>query len=395
MVYGQFSVKAFDPFWVAEWDALFRVSDMIFFRFAWGVLEDRTVVRKPLLFLPGPMQVPDHIRSAADRPMFNHRSVQMDDFLAKQQAGCRSIFGTTGDVLFLSSSGTGAMESAIVNMTSPGEEVIVIVGGTFAARWADIGKAYGLKVREIEVDWRNGATLSDVEQGLADYPDAKVVFSTWSESSTGVLTDLGGIGRLVRSQNRFLVADAVSGLAVSPLLMDEWNIDVVIAGSQKGLMLPPGLGIVAVGSRGWERAESSKSPRFYWDWKQYKQTSPFTPAITILFQLDAALDYIKVQGHDRFFTRKSAVAGRIRELVSNSGFEIYARKQGNGITAVIIKEGFDADAFKRHLERDFGIQIAGGLGRLKENTFRIGHVGFVTDEELDYFTQSFKHCLAN
>ncbi len=350
-------------------------------------------MRKPLLFLPGPMQVPDHIRSAADRPMFNHRSVQMDVFLARLETGCRQLFGTDGDVLFLASSGTGSMESAMVNMTSPGSEIIVVVGGTFAQRWSDIGEAYGLQVHAVHVDWRRGASVSQVDAALKEFPGAESVFMTWSESSTGVLTELDRIGELIRSQNKYLVVDAVSGLAVSPLMMDAWNVDVVIAGSQKGLMLPPGLAVVAVGRRAWDLVTRSKSPRFYWDWKKYKGTSPFTPAITILFQLDASLDYIQGQGHDRFFARKAQVAATVRGLMTATGLETYAHNPGNGITAVIAPGKFDIPAFKLRLENDYGIQIAGGLCPLQRTTFRIGHVGFVTDEELEYFTKSFTSSL--
>jgi len=350
-------------------------------------------MRKPLLFLPGPMQVPDHIRAAGDRPLFSHRSPQMEELLGKLVAGSRPIFGTKGDVLFLASSGSGAMECAVCNLTSPGDEVIVVLGGTFAARWAQIAEAFSLTVRAVEVDWRRGATLAEVENGLKQWPKAEVLFHTWSESSTGVLNDMAEVGKLVRSHNKIYVADAVSGVAISPLGMDDWNIDTVVAGSQKGLMLPPGLGIVAVGPRAWEKSDRSKTPRFYWDWKKLKGTVPFTPALSMLFQLDASLEYIHAQGLERIFLRRAQVADRIRDLVRRSGMEVYALKPGNGITGVLPPKGFDTKALFRRLETDFGIQIAGGLGKLKDTIFRIGHVGHVTDEELEYFIQSFERCL--
>jgi aspartate aminotransferase-like enzyme len=175
--------------------------------------------------------------------------------------------------------------------------------------------------------------------------------------------------------------------------MDQWQIDVVISGSQKGLMIPAGLGLVAIGGRAWERARNSRSARYYWDWKKYKGPLPFTPALTLLFQLEASLEYVKTQGLERLFERKADVAGAIRDLVKQSGFGIYARRPGNGITAVVPDQAFDMAAFIRRLERDFGIQIAGGLGRLKDCTFRIGHVGFVGDDELDYFVRSFSAAL--
>jgi serine---pyruvate transaminase len=351
-------------------------------------------MRKPLLFLPGPMQIPDQVRAAGDRPLFNHRSPQMTELLSRLETGCRPLFGTKGDVLFLAASGTGAMESAIVNLTSPGDEIVVVVGGTFAMRWADIAKAYGVTARIAEVDWRRGATLAEVEAALKQWPNAQVVFHTWSESSTGVLNDLPEIGKLVRSQNKVFVADAISGLAVSPLSMDTWNVDVVVAGSQKGLMVSPGLGVVAIGPRAWEKADTAKTPRFYFDWKKLKGTVPFTPALSLLLELDGALDIIHTQGVDRIFARRAQVAERIRDLVRRSGMEVYALKPGNGITGVIAPKGFDSAALRRRLENDFGIQIAGGQGKLKDTTFRIGHVGHLTDEEVDYFIQSFERCLA-
>jgi aspartate aminotransferase-like enzyme len=351
-------------------------------------------MRKPLLFLPGPMQVPDQVRAAGDRPLFNHRSPQMLELLSRLEKGCQPLFGTAGNVLFLASSGTGAMESAVVNLTSPGDEIIIVVGGTFAARWADIAAAYGLTARIIEVDWRRGASLAEIESGVKQWPNAQVVFHTWSESSTGVLNEMADIGKLVRSQNKLFVADAVSGLAVSPMKMDQWNIDAVVVGSQKGLMVSPGLGVIAIGARAWEKSARAKTSRFYFDWKKLKGTVPFTPALSLLFELDGALEFIQSQGMDAIFTRRAQVAEEIRGLVRKSGMEVYALKPGNGITGVIPPNGFDIGALRRRLETDFGIQIAGGLGKVKDTIFRIGHVGHVTDEEVEYFIRSFERCLA-
>ena len=350
-------------------------------------------MRKPLLFLPGPMQVPDRIRNAADRPLFSHRSKPMLDLLDKLEAGSRPLFGTTGDVVFLAASGSGTMESAMANLTSPGEEILIVVGGTFAERWKHIADAYGLNAHVVAVDWRTGASLQDIQNALAQRPNAEVVFMTWSESSTGVLTELEDIGSLVRSQNKVLVVDAVSGLAVSPMAMDAWNIDAVVVGSQKGLMLPPGLGVVAIGPRAWQKREGAKTPRFYWDWAKYKKNVPFTPAETLLFQLDEALNMIHEQGMAAVFKRRAEVATRIRGLVSKWDMEVYAKRPGNGITAVIPQSGFDIDGLTRRLDSEFGIQIGDGQGVIKTTSFRIGHVGHLTDEDIDYFTESVEKCL--
>lgn len=339
------------------------------------------------------MQVPDHIRSAGDRPLFSHRSPGMLDLLDKLETGSRPLFGTAFDVLFLAGSGSGAMESAIVNLTSPGDEILVVIGGTFSERWKSIAEGYGLTVRVADVDWKYGATPQDLQKALDQWPNAKVVFITWSESSTGVLIDLAEIGKLVRSQNKILVADAVSGLAVSPMEMDSWNVDAVVVGSQKGLMIPPGVGVVAVGPRAWEKREASKTPRFYWDWAKYKRAVPFTPALSLLFQLDAALDYIHGEGKEKIFARRAAVAERIRGLVRKSGMQVYAKRPGNGITGVIPPAGFDIEGLIQRLNSEFGIQIGEGLGQIKKTIFRIGHVGHLSDEEIDYFTECFETCL--
>jgi aspartate aminotransferase-like enzyme len=350
-------------------------------------------MRKPLLFLPGPMQVPDFILPAAARPMFSHRKPEMLQLLASLESRCRPLFGTQHPVLFLAASGTGAMECGLVNLTSPGEEILVVVGGTFARRWVDIAQRYGLTIRTLDVDWRRGVTFAEIENAMTQWPNAKVVYLTWSESSTGVLSDLHRIGRLVRSQDKILVADAVSGLAVSPLAMDDWNIDVVVSGSQKGLMLPAGLALVAIGPRAWDKNEKSRSPRFYWDWRNYQKAVPFTPALTLLFQLEASLDYMEAQGVKQIFERRAQVAEVVRDLVRRSGMEVYALNPGNGITAVIPPAGFDVEAFITRLDAQFEIQIAGGLGPLEGKIFRIGHVGHLTDEEVEYFIKGFKACL--
>jgi len=339
------------------------------------------------------MQVPDEIRIAGDKPLFNHRSPQMFDLVSRLEAGCRPLFGTSADIIFLAASGSGTMESAIVNLTSPGDEILVVVGGTFAERWSHISKAFGLTARIVEADWRTGVSAPQVKHALEQWPEAKIVFLTWSESSTGVLIDLDEIGKLVRSHGKILVADAVSGLAVSPMKMDDWCVDVVVAGSQKGLMLPPGLGVVAINSRAWDMSKRATMPRFYWDWAKYKSNIPFTPATSLLFQLEAALEFIRAHGLAKIFERRAEVAAIIRNLVTQSGMEIYAKKPGNGITGVIPPPGFNSAALIRRLESDFGIQIAEGLGAIQKTTFRIGHVGHVSNEELDYFIQSFRTCL--
>lgn len=344
-----------------------------------------------LLLLPGPMQVPDEVADAARRPLFFHRSQRFLDFQTRLRERIRPLFGTSSaEIMFLSGPGTAAMESAVVNLTSPGEGIIVIVGGVFAERWAKIARAFGLDVHVKEVDWREGARVADVRDAMDQWPEARVVYLTWSESSTGVLIDLDEIGPLVRSRGGWLVADAVSGLAVSPLRMDAWNVDVVVVGSQKGLMLPPGLAIVAANARAFEKAREAASPRFALDWEPFRKAVPSTPALSLMHQLDASLDLIEGMGPGGVYRRRAEVAGRIRSLVTGCGLEIYARRPGNGITAVLVGDALDAASFLKRLEDEHGILIAGGQGRLEGRILRIGHVGHLTDSDVEYFAGSFR-----
>jgi aspartate aminotransferase-like enzyme len=347
-----------------------------------------------LLMLPGPMQVPDAVAEAARKPLFFHRSPRFLEFQDALRSRIRPLFGTnSAEIVFLSACGTGAMESAVVNLTSPGQEVLVMTGGVFAQRWTAIGEAFGLSVHPVEVDWRSGATVDDVARAMERWPKASVVFLTWSESSTGVLIDLEPIGAAVREQGKYLVADAVSGLAVSPLEMDSWNVDTVVSGSQKGLMMPPGLGVVAIGQRAMERSRSSTSPRLTWDWAPYLDRVPVTPPLSLMHQLNAALDVMDSLGPGGVYVRRREVAQRIRDLVTRLGLDIYATRIGDGITAVVAPDGMDITRFRGRLEDDFSILIAGGQGRLNGEVFRIGHVGHLTDEELEYFCDSFEKAL--
>jgi aspartate aminotransferase-like enzyme len=341
------------------------------------------------------MQVPDAVAAAAGKPLFFHRSPRFTQFQASLRKRVGPLFGTTrAEILFLSSCGTGAMESAVVNLTSPAEEVIVMVGGVFAERWVAIGKAYGLDVHAVEVDWRAGAAIDDVTRAMDRWPGARVVFVTWSESSTGVLIDLEGMGAAVRDRNKFLVADAVSGLAVSRLDMDDWQVDTVVSGSQKGLMMPPGLGLVAVGPRALEHSRSCRSPRFTWDWASYLEKVPVTPPLSLMHQLNAALDLMDAMGEGGLYRRRREVANTIRDLVRDAGLELYAKNCGDGITAVVVPHGMDTARFQHRLEDEYSILIEGGPGRLSGKILRIGHVGHLTDEELQYFCESFPKALA-
>lgn len=347
-----------------------------------------------LLMLPGPMQVPDAVARAAAKPLFFHRSQRFMEFQDALRSRIRPLFGSVdADIVFLSACGTGAMESAVVNMSSPGDEVLVMVGGAFAERWTAIGKAFGLTVHSAEVDWRIGATIDDVTHAMDRWPGSSVIFVTWSESSTGVLMDLRAIGAAIRERGKFLVADAVSGLAVSPLEMDKWNVDAIVSGSQKGLMMPPGLGVVAIGRRAMERSRSSTSARLTWDWAPYLDGVPVTPPISLLHQLNAALDVMDAFGPNGLYDHHREVARTIRNLVTNLGLEIYAIHPGDGITAVLAPDGMNLDRFRKILEDDFSILIAGGQGRLDGKIFRIGHVGHLTDKELQYFCDSFEDAI--
>ena len=344
----------------------------------------------PILLTPGPTPVPPAIRQAMAQPMIHHRSSEFQAILKEAGAGLKEIFKTAQDVYILTSSGTGAMETAVVNILSPGDEALVIQGGKFGERWGEICQAHGIQVTLIDSPWGKPLDLKQVSAELAKHPGIKAVFSTLCETSTGVTFDIRGIRTAMGSSGALLVVDAISGLGAEPFAMDEWGLDVAVSGSQKGLMLPPGLAFIAFSAKAQEAATKSKSRKYYFDLALAKKAwadtdTPFTPAITLIIGLVESLKYIRsVGGVDKLIARNQAQADGIRKSLIGLGFELYADPAcaSNSVISAKVPAGVDGKDLLKRLRSQYGVIIAGGQGKETGKIIRIASMGAIGPQEI-------------
>jgi aspartate aminotransferase-like enzyme len=344
-------------------------------------------MRKNYLLTPGPTPLPPQISEAMSRPIIHHRTPQFQNMIKEASEGLKMVFQTKNDVFMLTSSGTGAMEAAVVNLLSSGENALCIQGGKFGERWTELCKSYGVIPEVIDVEWGRAVEPEQIKKKLAANPKIKVVFTTLCETSTGVTNDIEAIGKVVKDTNAVLVVDAISGLGAIPLASDAWFCDVVVSGSQKGLMLPPGLSFISVSPKAWKLIESSKMPRYYFDLTQAKKAldktdTPFTPAITLIIALCEALKMIKQDGLESIFLRHKKMAEATRAAVKALGLKLFAPSAASDVvTAVVVPENIDGEKLVKTMRDTYGVTIAGGQSELKGKVFRIAHMGYI--EEFD------------
>ncbi|GAB4233790.1 MAG: alanine--glyoxylate aminotransferase family protein [Elainellaceae cyanobacterium] len=346
---------------------------------------------KLMLMIPGPTPVPEQVLRALAKHPIGHRSGDFSKIIAEVTQGLKWLHQTQNDVLILASSGTGAMEAGIINFLSPGDRVLVGNNGKFGDRWAKVCNAYGLNVTQIAAEW--GKPLNPDEFASALEADTekqiKAVIVTHSETSTGVLNDLEAINRHVKAHGQALImVDAVTSLGAASVPMDEWGLDVVASGSQKGYMLPPGLGFVAVGPKAWEAYPNAKMPRFYLDLGKYrkeaaKDSHPFTPPINMFFGLQVALQFMQKEGLENIFARHHRHRESTRAAMRALNLPLFApdHAASPAITAVA-PIGVDAEQVRSSMRKRFDIALAGGQDHLKGKIFRIGHLGFVSDRDI-------------
>jgi aspartate aminotransferase-like enzyme len=344
-------------------------------------------MRKNYLLTPGPTPLPPQVCEAMSRPIIHHRTPQFQAVLKEATEGLKYVFQTKGDVFILASSGTGAMEAGVVNLLSPGDTALTIQGGKFGERWTEICQGYGINTEIIDVEWGRAVEPKEIEKKLKANPKIKAVFTTLCETSTGVINDIAAIGKVVKDTTAALVIDAISGLGAIDLQTDNWFCDVVVSGSQKGLMLPPGLGFISVSQKAWKMVESSKCPKYYFDLKVAKKAldqtdTPFTPAITLIIALCESLKMIKQDGLENVFTRHRKMAQATRDAMQALGLELFAPTAASDVvTAVKVPQGIDGEKMVKTMRDTYGITIAGGQAELKGKVFRIAHMGFI--EEFD------------
>ena len=343
------------------------------------------------LMIPGPTPVPETVLQAMGRHPIGHRSADFQKIVKRTTKQLQWLHQTTGDVLAITGSGTAAMEAGIINVLSKGEKVLCGDNGKFGERWVKLARAYGLDVQVIQAEWGQPLDPEAFRTALeADTAKAiKAVILTHSETSTGVINDLETIAKHARAHGTALtIADCVTSLGACNVPMDEWGLDVIGSGSQKGYMMPPGLAFVAMSERAWEAYGRSDLPKFYLDLGKYRKSAradsnPFTPAINLYFALEAALDMMQAEGLEAIFARHARHRAAAQAGMQAMGLPLYAA-EGHGSPAItaVAPEGIDAEALRKAVKEKFDILLAGGQDHLKGKVFRIGHLGFVCDRDV-------------
>ena len=343
------------------------------------------------LRIPGPTPIPPAVAEAMARPMINHRGPEFAAMVARITTQLQHFFQTTQPVLGFPSSGSGAMEAAIVNSFSPGDAVLSVTCGAFGNRLAKIAETFGLRVTRHEVEWGRAAEPAGVAEAMSAIPDLRGVLLTHNETSTGVTNDIQALAQMIRgrSGDALILVDAVSSLGCVALRMDEWDLDVVFTGSQKGWMVPPGLAMIAASERAWEATERATLPRFYWDFRMTRKSlekgqTPYTPPVSIYYGLDVSLPMMRAEGREAIFARHAAAGALVRGRAQAMGLELFADPAfaSNTVTAIRVPESVDAKALTKALREDEGVVIAGGQEHLEGKIIRIGHLGYFTEADL-------------
>ncbi len=341
------------------------------------------------LRIPGPTPCPIEVLQVMTRQMINHRGGEFGQILNKVTANLKQLFQTKGDVFLLTGSGTGGLEAAIVNTLSPGDKVLSVAVGVFGERFGTIAQQFGAEVIPLRFDWGKAADADAVRQALKAEPKIKAVLVTHNETSTGVTNDLAAINSIVKEFDKLLLVDAISSLGSVDLPVDDWHCDVTVTASQKGWMAPPGLAMVSVSQEAWQAHSKAKMPRFYWDFahaKSYleKGQTPWTPAISTVFALLVSLEMMLKEGLPNIIARHARVGKAARAGIKSLGLSLFADENyaSNTVTAVASSDGLDTKKMLKLLREEHQIILSGGQQRLDGKIFRIGHLGWVTEDDI-------------
>jgi aspartate aminotransferase-like enzyme len=341
------------------------------------------VAEKRYLFTPGPTPVPPEVLEAMSRPVIHHRSSDFRAIFERCLERLRHVYRTEGDVLLYTASGTGGMESALSNLTRPGDRVLVVSAGHFGERWAAMARNFGCEVDQLTYEWGESPAHDELARRLSELGGAKVVFTTHSETSTGVVADVQALAATAKEAGALVVVDAVSSLGAVPLETDAWGLDSVISGSQKALMTPPGLATVSVSPDAWAAVEKGAASRYYFDWGQTKARQDtfdpaFTPAVSTVVGLDVALGLLLAEGLEQAFDRHARLGRACRAGVKAMGLELFSPDDDRSavVTAINAPDGIDSGELVQTLRDRHGIVLAPGQGPLKGKIFRIGHIGY-------------------
>lgn len=354
------------------------------------------------LRIPGPTPCRPEVLEAVGRQMINHRGPEMVKLLERITEGLQRFLGTGRDFLLLSTSGSGGLEAALVNTLSPGDRVLGVSGGAFGHRFRSIAEAYGADVVHLDVEWGRAAEPEQIRQALQEEKEIKAILLTHNETSTGVTHPLGSICETIRADsNALILVDAISSLGGIPLPMDEWGVDVVITGSQKAWGVPPGVSMVGFGDRAWQAYERATMPRFYLDLARYRDAAgkgqyPFTPAVSVFFGLEKSLALMVEEGPEAVYARHARVGRRARDGATSLGLKLFAdeRFASNTVTAVWVPEGMDGKELARVLREEHDTIVGGGQAHLAGRIFRIGHLGWVEEDDIDRALTALKEALS-
>lgn len=337
---------------------------------------------KHYLLSPGPTPIPNEVALAMSETMIHHRTPQFNKVFEEARTGLKKLFGTRNDVLMLASSGTGAMEAAVANLFSPRDKVLVVNGGKFGERWLNIANAFGLDPVEMKVEWGQAVKVEEVAKQIKAHADLKAVMIQASETSTTVLHPVREIAKLTKNGPLFLV-DGVTAVGVVPIPVDEWDIDVLVTGSQKAMMLPPGLGFISLSERAWKKTKEARLPRFYFDLNlerknQQKGSGAFTPAVSLIFGVRASLNMMQREGFDRVYARHARMSRATRAAATALGLKLLAPDSPSpAATGIYLPDGIDADRVLDYLRDHMNITLAEGQDQLKGKVIRIAHVGYM------------------
>ena len=341
---------------------------------------------KKYIMTPGPTPISEEVLREHSRPLMHHRSPEFSKIFIEVTEKLKKLFKTENDLFILTSSGSGAMEAGVTNFFSKGEKVLVASVGNFGERFKKISSRFGLEVISLDYEWEDAANPEDIKKALDDNPDIKGVMVQFSETSTGAINDIKAIGNIVKNYPVILIVDAISGLGASDLRTDEWGLDVVIGGSQKGLSAPTGIAFISVSEKAWKLNEKSDIPRFYFDLaaaKNYSQKTPpqtpWTPGISIIVAMNKALDMLFEEGLEKVFKRHRVLALATQKAVKKMGLELLVKnenKRGFSVTSIMVPDGIDAKELTKTMRVKYGVTIAGGQGKLTGKIIRIGHLGY-------------------
>jgi aspartate aminotransferase-like enzyme len=339
-------------------------------------------MQKRYLLAPGPTAIPPEVLLKMAEPIIHHRNPLFEEVVQEVRDNLKYLFGTKNEVLMFASSGTGAMEGAVTNMLSPGDRAICVRSGKFGERWANICKAYGVESINIDIPWGDDLDPAEIEKALKNNPGAKAVYMQATETSTGAKFPVKEIAAIVKNYpDTLMVVDGITGVGVFELPMDAWGIDILVSGSQKALMLPPGLAFAGVSDKAWEFNKTSKIPRFYFNWTKelanlQKNQTNFTPAISLIIGLRESLRMIKSEGLEHVYRRIEILAQATREGAGALGLKTFAKSPSPAVTAIYAPEGVDGQAIYKTLWKKYGVTGAGGQDQLKGKVFRIATLGY-------------------